>query len=171
MVKFLHIILIQTFILLLALSCTAAGAKDLSFTISPDKSEYSKRDPINISFKLKNKGKKAVHVNRRFYINSEEAEEGEREVYFTVTSPGGEKLPCKHKSDTGFPRTDNFILLGPGQEIKGERPKNIKHLFDFKQQGVYKVLATYKNSYGKEIGLDTFREKIDSEPIKIRIVE
>ncbi|MFH1867912.1 MAG: hypothetical protein ABH843_02975 [Candidatus Omnitrophota bacterium] len=171
MAKILHIILIPITILFLTISCGVAHAKGVDFVISSDKAEYSKADAINITFKIVNKSKEEIYINQRFYINSADTEEGEREVYFRVTSPSGEELSCKHKSDTGFPRTDDFVLLKTGNEIQGDRPKNIKGLFDFDSTGTYEIQATYKNIYGKEIGLDVFKEKIDSKPIKIKIAE
>ena len=57
--------------LCLAYQVCLAASGALKFSISLDKSEYKLDEPINLSFKLENKGKTAVYVNKRFYLGSE----------------------------------------------------------------------------------------------------
>jgi len=149
----------------------AIAVKGLKFSVYFDKTEYKKTDPININFKLENKGKTDIYVNKRFYINSKDAPREQREVYLLVTSPSGEKLPCKISHETGLPKTDYFVLLKPGEEVSLERKRNIKYYFDFNTPGKYKIIAVYQNIYGKEIGIDAFKDKIESNPVTIEIVE
>ena len=143
----------------------------LQFYLSFDKNEYKTNEPIYINFKLRNKGNKPVYVNKRFYVNSKDSKPEDREVYLRITSPSGEKLLCKASYDTGFPKTDYFVLLKPKEEITSERKKNLKAYFDLKTPGEYKVIAIYQNIYGPEIGVDAFKDKITSEPVAIKIVE
>jgi hypothetical protein len=147
------------------------AARGVELIISSDKNEYALTDPIYIIFKLKNKAKKPVYVNQRMYVSSKEVPKEGRDIFLTVISPSGEELLCKTSNDTGYPRTDHFLLLDPGQEIERERKQGVKHLFDFKEAGKYKITATYENVYGDEIGIDAFKERIESKPITIRIVE
>lgn len=143
----------------------------LQFYLSFDKNEYKTNEPIYINFKLRNKGNKPVYVNKRFYVNSKDSKPEDREVYLRITSPSGEKLLCKASYDTGFPKTDYFVLLKPKEEITSERKKNLKAYFDLNVPGEYKVIAIYQNIYGPEIGVDAFKDKITSEPVTIKIVE
>lgn len=147
-----------------------ASAK-LKFSGILDKTEYSDDEPINITLSLKNTGELPVMVNKRFYISSQEADKNQKDVYFILTSPSGEKLPCKYFYETGYPKTEYFKLLTPGEEIKSENPRNLKGFFEIKEPGVYQLSAIYENVFGPEIGLDTFKDKLVSETIKFTIVE
>ena len=149
----------------------AIGGKNLELSISFDKDEYKKSDSIQITFRLKNKSKDPIYVNKRFYLGSEESPKEDKEVWLSVISPSGEKLPLKTSYKTGLPKSDYFIILEPGEEVALERPRNIKYSFDFNELGTYKITAFYENVYGKEIGLDSFQDKIKSKTISIRIVE
>ena len=82
-------------------------------------------------------------------------------------------MKCTRERDTGFPKTDYFALLEPKKEVSSDpkRKRNLTYFYDFKEPGEYKVVAIYKNAYGEEIGLDTFRGEIESKPVKIRIAE
>ncbi|MBI3616893.1 MAG: hypothetical protein HY210_01545, partial [Candidatus Omnitrophica bacterium] len=95
---------------------------DIVFTATLDKTEYAAEEPVNLVFVLKNQGKKPVYVNKRFYFGSEEAPKNQKEVYATITAPSGEKLPYKFPYEAGYPKTDYFTLLEPGQEVKAEYP-------------------------------------------------
>ena len=147
------------------------AARGVELIISSDKDEYILNDPIYIIFKLKNRSKKPIYVNHRMFLSSKENPKETKEIFLTVVAPSGEELPCKTSYDTGYPRTDHFLLLDPGQEIERERKQGIKHLFDFKEAGGYKITATYENVYGSEIGIDAFKKRIESRPITIKIVE
>ncbi len=150
-------------------ACAARG--NLALSISFDKSEYEKTEPIFITFTLKNHGKKPVYVNKRFFLNSKDSNSEDREIYLLVTSPLGEALPYKISQDTGFPKSDYFVLLNPKDEITSERKRNIRYFFDFKEPGVYEVKAVYQNVFGEEIGLDAFKGELVSKVVKIKIVE
>ncbi|MDP8258507.1 MAG: hypothetical protein P9L90_03695 [Candidatus Aadella gelida] len=149
----------------------ARSNSPLELTLSLDKNEYKKADGIVLSLSLKNTGKKAIYVNKRFFLNGESMSAGERDVYLTVESPSGEDLPCKVSAETGLPRTQDFILLEPGEEAKLEREKNIKYFFDFDELGKYKITAFYQNVHGEEIGVDAFKGKVISKAVIITIVE
>lgn len=170
---FCSIILILFVLFLYAHNSSAASSKGLELIFSFDKEEYKKSDYIYIEFKLKNKSKEPVYVNKRFHLNSESAAKEDREVYLSVISPSGGELSFNTTSpaETGFPKTDHFVLLAPDEEVGSERKQAIKHRFDFKEPGTYKIIATYQNVYGKEIGLDTFKAKLVSKPVTIKILE
>lgn len=167
----IYIILILVAFFLFCQCNDAIAAKGMRFSISFDKSEYTQKDPIKINFKLENKGKADIYVNKRLYINSEDSSKGQREVYLLVTSPSGEKLPCKISHETGLPKTDYFVLLKPGEEVKLERERNIKYYFDFNTTGKYKIIAVYQNIYGEEIGIDAFKDEIKSKRVTIEIIK
>ncbi|MFC1807794.1 hypothetical protein ACFL0T_05450 [Candidatus Omnitrophota bacterium] len=141
----------------------------MKFSISSDNSEYKIRKPIMLTYTLKNNGKEEVFVSNRFFTGSETSRN--RDVFLKVTSPANEELTCKYSHPTGIPRTDNFIILAPNAQIKSGRKYNALAYFDFKEPGAYKIVGVYENKFGEEIGLDTFKERIESEPITITIVE
>ena len=149
----------------------AKSASALQLSVFFDKDEYKTNEPIYINFKLKNTGNKPIYVNKRLYVNSESSKPQYREVYLRITGPTGEKLPCKASHETGFPKTDYFVLLEPKEELTPERKKNLKAYFDLNTPGKYKVIAIYQNVYGPEIGIDAFQGKITSKPVTIKIVE
>ena len=109
-----------------------AAQSDLVFTATLDKTEYTAEEPINLAFVLKNKGKSPVYVNKRFYFGSEEAPRNQKEVYVTIAAPSGEKLPYKFPYETGYPKTDYFMLLEPTMEVKADYPRNLRGNFEFK---------------------------------------
>ena len=143
----------------------------LELSIFFDKNEYKPGEAIYINFKLKNSGNEPIYVNKRFYLNSESSKPEDREVFLQITGPSGEKLPYKASYDTGFPKTDYFVLLEPKEEVTSERKKNLKAYFDLKAPGEYSIIAIYQNIYGEEIGADAFKDKIISKPATIKIVE
>jgi len=169
--KIFTILLISGVFFFFAQCNEAIADKDLEFSVSFDKDEYEKSDPIQTTFQLKNKSKKPIYVNKRFYLNSEDSPKEDREVYLSVVSPSGGKLPFKTSYKTGLPRSDYFVLLESGEEAASERARNIKYSFDFNELGTYKITAFYQNVYGKEIGVDAFQDKLVSETILIKIVE
>lgn len=152
-----------------ALAAPKGGQSDIVFTAALDKTEYTAEEPINLTFVLKNNGKSPIYVNKRFYFGSEEAPKNQKEVYVTITAPSGEKLPYKFPYETGYPKTDYFTLLEPGQEVKAEYPRNLRGNFEFKEEGVYTVTAVYQNIFGRELGLDVFGGKLTAEPVKFVI--
>jgi hypothetical protein len=102
----------------------------------------------------------------------QDSQKEDREIYFTVISPKGEKLPYKPELyKQGLPKCDYFVLLNPGEEVTSDRKKNLKGLFEIKEPGKYKIRATYQNAYGKEIGLDAFKDKIESKAVTVKVVE
>lgn len=168
-------ILIVGAILLLGHPDAAAARKKtrggLKFSISLDKTEYKKSEQIYVDFTLKNEGRKPVYVNKRFYVNSKDSPKEKKEVYFIVTGPSGEKLLYRRTYDTGFPKTDYFVLLKRGEKAVSERKKSLKIYFDIKKLGTYTITAVYKNVYGKEIGVDAFKGELKSAPATIKVIE
>ncbi len=136
-----------------------------------DKSTYELNENIKINFSLKNVSEKPVYVNTRFYLNSGEAVAEYRDIYLLVKSPSGEKLPCKVSFDTGIPRTDQFVLLAPGEEVSCDREKSLNYFFDFTVPGKYEIAAVYKNAYGKELDLDVYGGEIKTKPLYIEVVK
>lgn len=158
------------FLLFFSQVCFAKAA-NLKFSILLDKAEYKEQEPINATFKLENKGKGPVYVNKRFYLGSEDMPKEKRDLFLIITYPSGTKLPCKFSYETGFPKSDYFELLKPGAGVVSEYPRNLRGYFDFNEPGAYKVVAVYENVYGKEIGLDTFKDKITSSAISFKIIK
>jgi len=147
--------------------CAPAPVK---FILSLDQSEYNANQPINASFILKNIGAEPVMVNQRFYISSESAPEREKDVYFELTSPSGQKMTCQHFYETGLPKTDAFKLLAPNEEVKSEYPRNLRGFFEIREPGIYTLRAVYKNMFGQEVGLDVFKEQLVSDPVKFTVI-
>lgn len=146
-----------------------AAQSDIVFTAALDKTEYTAEEAINLTFTLKNKGKSPVYVNKRFFFGSEEALQKQKEVYAVITSPSAQKLPFKSPYETGYPKSDYFELLEPGQEVKSENPRNLRGNFEFTEEGVYTVNAVYQNVFGREVGLETFSRRLTAEPVKFTI--
>jgi len=149
-----------------------AAAEDVRLILSFEKEEFKQDEPINAEFILKNTGKGPVYVNKRFQVGSKDFPKKDREIYMKVISPKGEEVPYKASPyEMGLPKSDYFVLLGPGEEASIDRKRNIKGYFDFKEPGEYKITATYENAYGAEIGLDAVKGKIESEPVVVKIIE
>jgi len=151
-------------VFMLQVNCFAASAI-LKLTVALDKGEYKKDEAVNATFKLRNEGKSPVYVNKRLYLGSEAMPKEQKDMFLIVTSPAGVKLPCKFSYEAGYPKSDYFELLEPGKEVISEYPRNLRGYFDFNEPGTYKVVAVYQNVYGREIGLDAFKEKITSSPV------
>ena len=134
-----------------------------------DKMAYKTDEPVLITLTLKNESKGAVYVNKRFFIGSESVPKQKRDVCFLVTSPFGEKLTSPGNYEAGLPKSDDFVLLGPGKEVKSETPRNLKGFFDFNEPGTYTIVAVYQNFFGPEIGLDVFRDPLTSQPVSLTI--
>ena len=149
----------------------AEAAAPLELTISFDQQEYKTNDQIQINFTLKNKSAKPVYVNKRFHVNAAAAKPGEGEIFLRVTGPDGKDFPERSIYDTGFPKTDYFVLLEPKQEIATERNRNLKSFFEIRAPGEYTIQAVYHNIYGAEIGLDAYTGKVRSRPVKINIIQ
>lgn len=166
---------ISFILIILSLLCQLHGnvlaGEPLRLTLTFDKEEYKETDQINVDFTLKNIGKKPIYVNKRFFLNSKDSPKEQKEIYLSVTSPSGKELPCSSSTETGLPKTEYFILLNPGEEVSLDRQRSIKYFFDFTEPGIYKVVAVYQNVYGDEIGLDAFKDRIESNPVTIKIVE
>lgn len=150
---------------------SAAWAADLKFSISLDKSEYKSDEPVNATFKLENRGKEPVYVNKRFYVNSEKMPKETRDVFLVITSPSGVKLPCKYSYETGLPKSDYFELLSPGKEASSEYKRDLRAYFDLSEAGTYIVSGVYQNVYGREIGVDAFKDKVTSDPVSFKIIK
>ena len=146
-----------------------AAQSDIVFTATLEKNEYTGEEPINLVFTLKNRGKKPVYINKRFYFGSEDAPKNQKEVYVTITVPSGAKLPYKFPYEPGYPKSDYFVLLNPDEEIKAEYPRNLRGNFEFTEPGIYTVTAVYQNTFGRELGLDVFQGKLTSGPVKFEI--
>lgn len=143
----------------------------LKFSLILEKAEYSPNEPINVILSLKNLGASPVMVNQRFYISAPQVAKNQKEVYFDLVSPSGAKLVCKNFYETGYPKTEYFKLLASGEEVKSEYPRNLRGYFEITESGTYTLVAVYQNVFGSEIGLDTFKEQLVTEPVKFTIVD
>jgi len=154
----------------LARSAFCADAR-LKLGLILEKAEYSASEPINVILSLKNLGDNPVMVNQRFYVSAKEAAQNQKEVYFDLISPAGVKLPCRNFYETGYPKTDYFKLLAPGEVVKSEYPRNLKGYFDIVEPGTYTLVAVYQNVFGSEIGLDVFKDQLVTDQVKFTIVD
>lgn len=149
----------------------AAKAPGLEFHVRLEdpKPAYTRTDPLQVRFVLKNAGRKPVWVNTRFYAAAEAVPRNRRDAFLEVTAPSGGRLACAYAYETGLPKTDDFRQLDPGQEAASERPRDLRVYCDFNETGAYSVVAVYENVFGEEIGLDTFRGVLRSPPVSITI--
>jgi len=148
----------------------SAPAEDLKFSVLVEKTEYKLSDPIEVSFQLENKGAKPVYVNKRFKVSSKNAPREQREVFLEAYDPSGKELESKYMDyKTGLPKSEYLELLQSNQKIASESKLDLKNHFDFKEPGTYRIVATYENTFGPELGLDTFQEKRLSE-VTLKIV-
>jgi len=147
------------------------AAEEIKFTATLDKMEYKTGEPILITFTLKNESKATVYVNKRFAIGPESVPKQKRDVCLLVTSPSGEKLTSPNNYEAGLPKSDDFVLLEPGKEVKSENPRNLEGFFEFNEPGTCKIVAVYQNFFGPEIGLEVFREKLTSQPVSLTIIK
>ena len=141
----------------------------LQLTLSFDKASYTASDPILLTLALQNIGTQAVWVTKRFFISAKEVPPQQRDVYLEATPPSGQALVSTYTYETGFPRTDLFIELRPGEEAAAEHQANLRYYFDCKEPGTYQVVAVYENVFGPELGLDTFRGMVRSAPASFTI--
>lgn len=156
---------------LLSFSLNVFASDDLKFSLVLDKSEYKPDEPVNLSFKIENKGDKPVYVNKRFYLGSDKMPKESREIVLSVISPSKENFPCRYSYETGLPKSDDFILLAAGGEVVSEYKRDLRVYFDFAASGVYRLTGVYQNVCGSEIGLDVHKEKIVSEPVSFTFVK
>jgi hypothetical protein len=147
----------------------AAKPGKASFRASLDKPSYAAGEAILLSFGLKNEGKEPLWVNTRFYVGAKSLPEPHRDVVLIVTGPKGAELPSTYTHRTGFPKTDFFMRLAPGEEAASPQPRDLRTFFDLKEPGTYILQAVYLNSYGPELGLEAFTGPAKSKPVKFMI--
>lgn len=150
-------------------STRPAAAACLELTLTCDKASYNPSEPILLALALKNTGTQAVWVVTRFYISAKEVPPQRRDVYVEVTSPSGQPLPGAFTHQTGFPKSDYFVQLQPGEDAAAEGPRNLRAYVELKEPGTYQVTAVYENVFGPELGLDTFRGSVRSAPATFTI--
>ena len=143
----------------------------LTFRVMSDKATYTGSEPVLVDFAITNTGKRPVWVNKRFYLSSATVPADDREVFLTVTSPSGKELPCIFSYPTGFPKSDYFQLLAPGQEATSENKRDLRAFFELKEPGTYRVVGTYQNVFGEELGLDTFKDPLRSASVTFTITQ
>lgn len=166
------LITVLTAACLAAAAASAAAAKQpLELRLWLDKASYSASEPIHASMALKNTGKQPVWVNARFYMSAPTGPGNGRDGHFIVTAPSGAELPCMVTVRAGFPKSDDFKRLEPGQEITMGSPRELRRFFDLKEPGTYVVRAVYQNAFGAELGLDAFKGPLESKPVMFTIIQ
>ena len=146
---------------LLAGLLAAKPKESVTLAIVLEKPEYALSGKIEIGFKLVNQGKEPLYVNKRFKLGSVQAAPGQRELILEVKAADGTPMEMKNLDyETGLPKSDYFELLQPGQEAAGERKWDLKDLMKLEKPGTYEITAVYQNTYGKELGLEVFQEKV-----------
>lgn len=144
--------------LILGCPLSAPAAEDLQLSVVPDQRAVKLSEPIEVTFKLRNRGSNALYVNRRFKLGLKTSPKDQREIYLEARAPSGKRLEPKYPgTETGFPKSEDFVLLKPGEEVVSERKWDLKSYFDFKEPGSYRLEATYQNVFGKEIGLEAWK--------------
>lgn len=147
-------------------------APTLEFRVTVDHTTFKSRtEAVMMTYVIANHGQAPVWINRRFYINSEEMPSDGREVSLEVTSSTGERLPGTYAHETGLPKSDDFVLVQPGDDVTSERPRDLRNFVDLTTPDTYTVAAVYHNVFGKELGLAVFDGRLVAEPISITIVE
>ena len=141
----------------------------LEFHVVLDKSSYAPTDPILFRVALKNIGAKPIWVVSRFYVSAPQIAPQHRDVYLELLGPSGQPVTSPAKFETGFPKTDDFKELQPGADVAAQGQVNLRYLFDLKEPGTYRVTAVYENVFGPELGLDTFRGTLRSDPVTFTI--
>ena len=144
---------------------------DFVFSAAFDKQVYTASDPIRVSFSLTNQSQEPAYVNKRFFLNAKNAPEKQREVYLFIIGPEGQELSLRSQRSTGLPRSEAFLILEPKQSAKSDAAQDLRPLYDFIKSGAYKIVATYQNACGRELGLDVISDKIASAPQTITIQE
>ena len=138
-----------------------AEPADLVFSLVLEKEAYRLSDEIRIGFKLENRSKKPLYVNKRFKLGSFKADPDQREVVLEVKSVEAGPVEMKPVDyPTGLPKSEYFERLQPGQEAVSERDWDLKSLAKIERPGAYELTATYQNVFGKELGLEVFRRKL-----------
>ena len=157
--------------LLLAGLAAAKSKEAVVLEIVLEKPEVPLSGEIKTGFKLVNKSREPVMVNQRFKLGSPKAAAGQREIVLEVKNADGSPVEMKNIDyETGLPKSAYFKLLKPGEEASSERKWNLKDLAKIEKPGSYEITATYQNSFGKELGLEVFREKV-SASATVRVVE
>ena len=139
-----------------------AAEAPVQLQVATEQPAYHASEPVTVRLTLKNVSKTPVWVTTRFFVSSPEVAANRRDIYLEITAPSGERLPITFTHVTGFPKTDLFKELQPGEEITSEARPNLRYLADLKAPGQYQVVAVYENVFGPEIGLETFRGVVRS---------
>ena len=137
--------------------------------MSFDKAAYGRREPVSFRLTLENTGREALWVNTRFHLNSREASIEDREVALVIISPSSRILPCKFSDTTGLPRSDDFVLVEPGQSVASAGGQDLRTYADLPEPGTYQIVALYDNIFGDELEIPAFRGTLASEPVKFEI--
>ena len=148
-----------------------APTASIEFRASFDRETYGRADPLQVTFHLKNTGTQPVWVNTRFYLAAETAAPESRDVFLKVTAPSGAEVPCTFSHRTGLPKSEYFQLLAPGQDASSEHPRDLRAFFDLKETGTYRVVATYANAFGAELGLETVKGPSTSAPVTFTVTQ
>lgn len=144
---------------------------DVTLGVSFDKDVYKRGEPIIISVTMTNTGTHPVWVNTRCYLAAAEVPVDRREVVLEITLPSGEPLQSTYTHVAGFPKSDDFQVLEPGEEFVSNEKRHLEGYFRLTEVGDYTVVAVYQNVYGQEIGLETFKGPVSSEPVSFTISE
>lgn len=127
--------------------------------------------PIPVRLALTNRSAQPVRVNRRFGVGYPDGLY--REIFFTVRDESGRVLPVPDAARVDAhrlpPNRLDFALLGPEDAATGELDLGL--WYPFEQPGSFFVQFHYENSdAGTDFGLDAFTGRIDSDPIRLRVM-
>lgn len=157
--------------LLLAGLTAARPAQEVELKLALEWEEYKLSENIDCEFQLWNRGDRPIWVNKRFKLGSEKADPRQKELVLLVKEASGAPVEMKtFDHETGFPKSDFFVQLKPGEKAAADRKWNLKDLAKIEKPGEYELTAVYQNTYGKELGLDAFKQKITGS-VKFRVTE
>lgn len=149
----------------------AFAAEEVVFSVVLDKDQVKRSEPIEVRFKLQNRGDAGVYVNKRFKLGSKKAPSQQREVFLEAWSPANSELESIYPNyPTGLPKSEFFEWLEPGKEVVSESKTDLRNYFDFKEPGIYRIAATYENLVGPEIGLKVFSQRRTAK-VTLKVVE
>ena len=144
---------------------------NLKFDIQTDSTVYRNDKPIFLKMSITNNADSAIFINKRFIVNSPEApkESAIGEVYLIITSPAGDTLSFNAFVHVNYPSQNDYVKLGPGEEIVSAHKEDINRYYDLSKSGEYIITGYYYNFYKEGIKPTPWEGKIKSNTITILI--
>lgn len=126
----------------------------MSISLNAQDTKVAANKPVVLRIVFKN-----LSTNEAFAIYNSIRQESDEAFSFVVTTPSGTIKSIL----TGPSHSGAIIPIPPGETW--QREFNLSRLYDFREFGVYKVVAKYKNSYGSRYF------EVVSNPLGVNIVK